>query len=276
MIFKFRSIFIFILLVITQLICGCGGGTTGTGGVGSTEISGKVILQNGSPISGTSILILETGDSSITDSNGLFSIYSTVETTQLNIIVEKDDISSMINLPSIDTNIEKIELKIELNEIEKNFELKERKESIKPKRTPTQKPTNTPVLILTPKFDVTPGQHETPTPEIITPTPTLTSTVTPDIYKQVTVKGVVSAPEEFLTKGKLFVNGNEAQLNKANFSILTKSRSLITFRFELESSKGTASLRILKRNKRVVNVGLRAKYDPKDSSIILLSVREIK
>ena len=64
-------LFLMIIFSLT-MFAGCGGGSAGTG-LGSSSIEGR-ILQQGQPVEGATVTVLETGDSAITDANGSFEI----------------------------------------------------------------------------------------------------------------------------------------------------------------------------------------------------------
>jgi hypothetical protein len=60
-----------LVLLMANFSTGCGGGSEGTGGI---TIDGNLKSLDGTPLSDVLVTIEETGDSDITDENGLFRI----------------------------------------------------------------------------------------------------------------------------------------------------------------------------------------------------------
>jgi hypothetical protein len=72
------------------LIAGCGGGTAGTG-TGERSIEGQVLTADQRPLEGATVTVIETGDSSVTDAAGNFTISSPAEESVVDLSIDKGD-----------------------------------------------------------------------------------------------------------------------------------------------------------------------------------------
>lgn len=87
---------VFVLLVfVSSLFPGCGGGSAGTG-LG-TPVEGRVLLK-GQPVAGATVTVLETGDSDITDTDGTFSITLTESLTTATLKIEGPGINQEVKV----------------------------------------------------------------------------------------------------------------------------------------------------------------------------------
>jgi hypothetical protein len=156
---------IFAVLSILAMLAGCGGGTTGTGGSGSDDFAGKILSLSGAPIALATVTVEETGDSTLTDANGDFTIQTTsAPPEKATLLVETATaqgsavVADLPDVPSV------VEVSLQLNE--KNNSLAVTSKKVTPKKKhPTPKPSVIP----------TPVPSEVPTPAT-TPTPFTTST----------------------------------------------------------------------------------------------------
>lgn len=73
------------LLLSLLLLIGCGGGTSGSG---IKTFEGRVQAQNGVSISGVSVTIEETGESTVTDGEGRFTLASEADGPDVAFLVE--------------------------------------------------------------------------------------------------------------------------------------------------------------------------------------------
>ncbi|MDD2941708.1 MAG: hypothetical protein PHC51_01965 [bacterium] len=71
--FLLRKVPLALILFSLLLICGCGGGSSGTGGL---KHEGILLSLTGEPISGALVSIAESGDSAYTDNDGFYSFES--------------------------------------------------------------------------------------------------------------------------------------------------------------------------------------------------------
>ena len=82
-------------------VCGCGGGTSGTG-TGERSFDGRVQSTDGTPVAGASVTIVETGESTITDTVGAFAILSDVAGTSIALLIEADTLSTTVQVEALD------------------------------------------------------------------------------------------------------------------------------------------------------------------------------
>ena len=98
----FRSITL--ALLVSVLLLGCGGGTTGTGSTGASDFRGRIALDNGTPLSGVEVTVSETGESAITDENGNFQFEATFTGAEVNLFLETSGLQGTLNLGEIPDN----------------------------------------------------------------------------------------------------------------------------------------------------------------------------
>ena len=96
-IFRFTAL----SLLITVLIIGCGGGTTGTGSTGASDFRGRIALDNGTPLSGVEVTVSETGESAVTDENGQFQFEASFTGAEVNLFLETSGLQGTLNLGEI-------------------------------------------------------------------------------------------------------------------------------------------------------------------------------
>ena len=122
--FTKKSFRVLIFTIAAFLTCisftACGGGSSGTG-TGSTTIEGTVKSEEGEPLAGITVTIIETGDNDITDDAGFFSITSDIETSEVTLEILKDENSLTVELSNV-SNEESATLEVE---IEVSEDLKE-------------------------------------------------------------------------------------------------------------------------------------------------------
>ncbi|MCB0334773.1 MAG: carboxypeptidase regulatory-like domain-containing protein, partial [Bdellovibrionales bacterium] len=86
-----------VLLLMIVLLSDCSGGTRGSGGV---TVTGKVVDRSGNAFSGSTVTILQSGDSTSVDDQGEFALANQPSGT-LDVLVERDEFSATTNLGSI-------------------------------------------------------------------------------------------------------------------------------------------------------------------------------
>ena len=172
---------------------GCGGGTTGTGGTGSSEFRGYILSSTGDPISDATVIIAETGDSGVSGASGEFYIESQVETeTSVTLLVDTESTTASTVIDGLPGTVADVQVDLRLDE--KSGELTVTKKKVtkkKKKPTPTPVPppppdnTPTPIPTAAPVDTPTPLPTDIPVTDTPTPspipedTPTATPTVTP-------------------------------------------------------------------------------------------------
>ena len=93
-----------ILIILTMLqVCGCGGGTSGTGNGENTTlvVNGVLVNESGVPLAGYTVTLLGSGASVETDEQGMFHLPVDEGRGDMVILVEKGDLSSQVILPEI-------------------------------------------------------------------------------------------------------------------------------------------------------------------------------
>ena len=110
-----------ILMLWTLLVCiGCGGGTAGTGsGSGSVSgfekvLRGQVTDEQGIGIPGASVVVLETGDSTVSELDGAFSLVTELPSSSASVEVTKDDRKAEQRIESLSPTTSVIKLDVEL------------------------------------------------------------------------------------------------------------------------------------------------------------------
>ncbi|MCB0324727.1 MAG: carboxypeptidase regulatory-like domain-containing protein, partial [Bdellovibrionales bacterium] len=85
------------LAVLFLLLAGCaGGGSRGTGGF---EYRGTLLSRTGAPLVNIEVTIAQTGDSDLTDENGLYEILSDPPTGPVQILLRSEGFSSEVTIP---------------------------------------------------------------------------------------------------------------------------------------------------------------------------------
>lgn len=102
---------VFILSIIILFICACGGGSAGTG---TTTVSGQVRDLQDQPINGVTVTIINTGDSSITNNNGEFSILTSAK-DDLQLELNSQNGSDVINISNTEGFVSEIQVDVKLD-----------------------------------------------------------------------------------------------------------------------------------------------------------------
>lgn len=106
-----REIINSIVLLLLILCAGCGGSTSGTGGV---TVEGRVVELNNSPLASAQITILESGESTKSDSEGNFKIV-TPFSSAIKFLVEDSNISVQSIIENIPATAETVVVVITVN-----------------------------------------------------------------------------------------------------------------------------------------------------------------
>lgn len=168
------------ILSLLLLLVGCGGGTTGTGGTGSSDYNGRVLTDAGSPVSGALVTLLESGDSSSTDSNGSFSIPSDIDAPSVTLLVESEANQGQVVVDELPSGPKEVSVEVTINRASREVKLTSKR--VRPKSTPTPisgssaVPTESPTIPSgTPIPGSTPTVNPSPTPnDTQSPSPTET------------------------------------------------------------------------------------------------------
>ncbi len=95
---KFSKNFISVLVV--GLLCSCGGGSAGTG-TGTRTIEGTVSDSSGAAVVGAEVMLVDTGESTITDSNGEFSLATEAGSTAVQLEIKSGEVSSTVSVNNV-------------------------------------------------------------------------------------------------------------------------------------------------------------------------------
>lgn len=132
-----------LVILLSSLVIGCGGGTSGTDGGGLTRIAGTLVDSSGSGISGAVVIVEQTGDATQTGQEGSFSLDTVVMDGQVTFLVEDGVSQASSTVYDLPPNPEKITVALQLDA--PTNELSSEVVDVKPRRkTPTPKPTPTP------------------------------------------------------------------------------------------------------------------------------------
>lgn len=105
-----RGLLCFLLVAVG----GCAGGTTGTGGL---QLRGVVLNTQKLPVAGATITSVATGDSAITDANGMFELTTAVENDEMTLSVDIGTVSGSTTIRNIPAEAVALELELELDEL---------------------------------------------------------------------------------------------------------------------------------------------------------------
>lgn len=110
----FRNLTIFIFLTIGLIVLGCAGG--GTAGTGGQRFRGQLTNQNNQPIPGASVVFLQTGDSALTDGQGLFDVQTDLQGGDIQISIEQNASNIRITIPSVSSAATIVEVNIRIDD----------------------------------------------------------------------------------------------------------------------------------------------------------------
>ena len=97
-------------IFLLQLVS-CGGGSEGTG-TSNKSILGNILLEDGRPLDGADVTVIETGDSAITDSDGNFLIAAASSDSSLSLLIEKGEIHASAELTGLDSNAGTVQVQL--------------------------------------------------------------------------------------------------------------------------------------------------------------------
>ncbi|MCB0320931.1 MAG: hypothetical protein KDD60_08390 [Bdellovibrionales bacterium] len=103
------------LILSLGLLIGCGGSTTGTGGV---SVEGKVLVADAqgtvTPVSNAQVFVTETGDSAVSDANGNYVIV-TDKRAAYTLLVEVEEFSATTTITDVPANVSKVKANLRLD-----------------------------------------------------------------------------------------------------------------------------------------------------------------
>ena len=138
------------IVILVTMFLGCGGGTSGTGGM---TVEGSVQSFQGKSLAGVSVIVLESGDSSVTDTNGLFSIPTTRRDT-LTLSIESSRAIASTQVTEIPEDAVTVRVRLTLQSDERGvarreveIERRAPKATATPRSEATARPTATPRVV---------------------------------------------------------------------------------------------------------------------------------
>lgn len=111
-----------ILALFFSALCGCAGGTKGTG---SKEFEGRLLDFNDAALSAVDVTLLETGDTAVTDSEGRFSLRARLQ-GQASFLFESDEFSLSAKVGDIPRGVATVTLAFKVNNDRSEVELVDR------------------------------------------------------------------------------------------------------------------------------------------------------
>jgi len=100
-------------LVLGLFLEGCGGGSSGTG---STRLfEGTVVTSDRYPISGATVTIADTGDSTTTDPNGRFSVEAVTDSGNVDLTIEAGDVDTSVTVPDLSSDSSTVKVEVEID-----------------------------------------------------------------------------------------------------------------------------------------------------------------
>lgn len=216
-------------LVILGTIAGCGGGTTGTGGTGSSQFAGRIVYSTGEPVANATVVLQETGDTATSDAEGNFVIESDLTTPTATLLIETTEIQTQTTITDIPAGPQEVtvQLSVDKSTQEVNVsakEVKPRRRRPKPTAVPTALPSPDPTLApveptVAPGPTELPSDEETPSPE---PTLEATATVNPlqpgipatveptaTPLSETVVRGIIVGDADIVSNLRVDVNGGQ-------------------------------------------------------------------
>ncbi len=139
-------------LLFILISFGCGGGTVGTDGGGSTRILGMLVTASGVPVAGASLTIGNDTRVIQTTESGEFSAEQVLTSSDLPIYIDVNNSKSQVVISDLPENPLEIEVDIELRE--QNSQALVRKKTVRPRPTPTATPIPTASVDVVPTAEV--------------------------------------------------------------------------------------------------------------------------
>lgn len=112
-----RTIESALLLSFALLICGCGGGSEGTGPLGGSQrtVMGSVSQDNGAAVAKAVITDLASGNTTQTDQTGAFSILVSVEQGPVTLQVDSGNTSRTVSIGDVSSEAPALQVNINLS-----------------------------------------------------------------------------------------------------------------------------------------------------------------
>ncbi|NMC63593.1 MAG: hypothetical protein GYA55_10560 [SAR324 cluster bacterium] len=100
---------------------GCGGGSSGTG---STRLfEGTVVTPDRYPISGATVTIADTGDTTTTDPNGRFSVEAVTDSGNVDLEIETGELDTSVTVPNLASDSSTVKVEVEIDPVTEKAEV---------------------------------------------------------------------------------------------------------------------------------------------------------
>lgn len=257
--------FSYLLILLMQIIAfpGCGGGTTGTGGTGSTEFSGKILDDSGAPVGNAMVTIEETGDSAVTDDQGNFTVETSIESSSVTVRVQSEATDVKTTVDDIPDEPQSIAVTFEINRRKNTLSVKRRDVIQRPTRTPRPTPESKPT---------TPGSSES------TPAPTAVAspTLKPKNYFTTFRGTVVSSERRLITRARVGIAGKNLQIvgRDGRFTFIVAA-STDNSSLEVRDGDKGATLLLSGINQDTKSVTIQIRIEAPTSDQITVSIESI-
>lgn len=292
--FSALALFLFTLLFSLQ---GCGGGTTGTGGTGSSQFSGRISSFNGEPVAGANVVLEETGDTAISDSEGKFDMESVLPGDSATFLVETTHSQASTALTNIPPGPHDVTVELTLDEKKNTVTIQAQsiKPPTKPRKTPTPRPKPTdvptaePTAVVLPTAPVSPVESATPTvtaspTDVSTPTPAETpvvlpvETATPSLPELIIFRGVVRGDPQLLAAIRLGLVGSTKRVRILSDGSFFFRASILTSQplLEVIGSGGSAQAPLDEVTAKARKVVLKLHIAARSSGGIALSIDSVR
>jgi hypothetical protein len=259
------------LFGLLVLVCGllsassCGGGTTGTGGTGSSEFSGRITSLEDFPLVGASVVLTETGDSTVTDNDGSFVMESDFDGPNATLLIETTSVQASTTITDLPPGPHDVNVELKVDEQRNSVTLKSKRisppKTRRPIRTPTPipvatqpSPVESPAPLPTPLETTIPNETVAPTaipePTVVpigttSPTPIVDVTPTPvEVHPATLFRGTISGPALLLSKIRIGIVGFTARAQLKTGGAFAFRRLLTADTPQLELIAGKQSVRI--------------------------------
>ena len=107
-------------VVTILLLIGCGGGSSGTG---VRTFDGRILTTQNDPLSGATVTVVQTGDSTVTDAQGFFSLDSEDTKSSVDFAIDASDVHTVVNVATIDPSSTSISLNVKVDKVKNSAQV---------------------------------------------------------------------------------------------------------------------------------------------------------
>lgn len=108
-----RVVLTSLVIGVILVLCGCGGGSAGTGG---QFYQGNVVDRAGEALPGYTVTLLSTGDSAVSDQSGAFAIETSEDLSgKVDFLIEDGEVSVRTSISDVPLDAERVECVFEID-----------------------------------------------------------------------------------------------------------------------------------------------------------------